>query len=250
MTAQIKDNFSLGRLFATKEPIEIYIEDKVIKVRPISVRDMYTHSEEIGMLHLLMSPLSRIKKTFLPTAEHPLDFITTIIKHGLFSEYRALYSQILHTFAYVFYEMDTYDLSNSTFALSGVTITKEIWDYILYVLKLICGEKTTKPLVFENEEARKFYEAQQKTEERIRAIRAKAQENDSSQAQENFIMKLLLRITYSFPSLTIDYLLDQTMAQILWLHTYAAGAVSYEVNAQAFAAGNMKKGSKLDFFIE
>lgn len=126
MTAQIKDNFSLGRLFATKEPIEIYIEDKVIKVRPISVRDIYTHSEEIGILHLLMSPLSRIKKTFLPTAEHPLDLITTIIKHGLFSEYRALYSQILHTFAYVFYEMDTYDLSNSTFALNGVTITKEI----------------------------------------------------------------------------------------------------------------------------
>lgn len=63
-------------------------------------------------------------------------------------------------------------------------------------------------------------------------------------------MKLLLRITYSFPSLTFDYLLDQTMAQILWLHTYAAGAVSYEVNAQAFAAGNMKKESKLDFFIK
>jgi hypothetical protein len=40
------------------------------------------------------------------------------------------------------------------------------------------------------------------------------------------------------------------MAQIQWLQKYAAGAVSYEVNAEVFAAGNMKKGSKLDFFIK
>lgn len=126
MTAQIKDNFSVSRLFATKEPIEIYVGDKIIKVRPISVRDIYTHSEEIGTLHLLMSPLSRIKKDFLPSAEYPLDLVTTIIKHGLFSEYRVLYSQILDAFSYVFYEEDTYDLSNSTFALCGVTITREI----------------------------------------------------------------------------------------------------------------------------
>jgi hypothetical protein len=40
------------------------------------------------------------------------------------------------------------------------------------------------------------------------------------------------------------------MAQIQWLQTHAAGAVSYEVNAQAFAAGNTKKGKKLEFFIK
>jgi hypothetical protein len=62
--------------------------------------------------------------------------------------------------------------------------------------------------------------------------------------------KILLSITYAFPSMTIDYLVDQTMAQIQWLQKHAAGAMSYEVNAQAFAAGNMKKGKKLDFFIK
>jgi hypothetical protein len=30
----------------------------------------------------------------------------------------------------------------------------------------------------------------------------------------------------------------------------AAGEVSYSVNAQAMAAGNMKKGKKLEFFIK
>jgi hypothetical protein len=48
----------------------------------------------------------------------------------------------------------------------------------------------------------------------------------------------------------MDYLINQTMAQIQWLQKQAAGAVSYEVNAQAFAAGNMKKGKKLEFFIK
>jgi hypothetical protein len=64
------------------------------------------------------------------------------------------------------------------------------------------------------------------------------------------LMKNLLSITYSFPSLTFDYLFDQTMAQIHWLAKYAAQEVSYRVSAQACAAGNMKKGSKLEFFIK
>jgi hypothetical protein len=62
-------------------------------------------------------------------------------------------------------------------------------------------------------------------------------------------LKAFLSIQYAF-NLSFDYLAEQTMAQIQWLQEYAAGAVSYEVNAQAFAAGNMKKGKKLDFFIK
>ena len=63
------------------------------------------------------------------------------------------------------------------------------------------------------------------------------------------ILKAFLSIQYKF-NLSFEYLAEQTMAQIQWLQSYAAGAVSYEVNAQAFAAGNMKKGKKLDFFIK
>jgi hypothetical protein len=45
-------------------------------------------------------------------------------------------------------------------------------------------------------------------------------------------------------------LFNQTLAQIRWLQKFAAESVSYSVNEQAFAAGNMKKGTKLDFFIK
>lgn len=104
-----------------------------------------------------------------------------------------------------------------------------------------------KPILFETEEARKFYLAQKANERRMEAIRQKGVKNEQ---HDDTVMKLLLSITYSFPSFTVDYLFDQTMAQIRWLQKKAAGAVSYEVNAKAFAAGNVKKGKKLDFFIK
>ena len=86
--------------------------------------------------------------------------------------------------------------------------------------------------------------AQREQEEKI----AKLKQNRNG--DKDGLAKILLSITYAFPSITIDYLCNQTMAQIQWLQKYAAGAVSYEVNAQALAAGNMKKGKKLDFFIK
>lgn len=86
--------------------------------------------------------------------------------------------------------------------------------------------------------------AQQEREEKIKRIKA------SKNGDKDGLIKAFLAITYAFPSLTFDYLFNQTMAQIQWLQKYAAGAVSYEVNAKAFAAGNVKKGKKLDFFIK
>ena len=86
--------------------------------------------------------------------------------------------------------------------------------------------------------------AQREQEEKIAKLK------QSRNGDKDGLAKVLLSITYAFPSITIDYLCNQTMAQIQWLQKYAAGAVSYEVNAQAMAAGNMKKGKKLEFFIK
>ena len=86
--------------------------------------------------------------------------------------------------------------------------------------------------------------AQKEKEDKINRIKSQRQ------SDKDGLIKIILSITYAFPSLTFDFLFNQTMAQIQWLQKYAAGAVSYEVNAQAMAAGNMKKGKKLDFFIK
>ena len=88
--------------------------------------------------------------------------------------------------------------------------------------------------------------AQKAYEEKLNKIKSSNAKNND----EDSLIKAMLSIVYAFPSLTFDYLADQTMAQIQWLQKHAAGAVSYEVNARAFAAGNIKKGSKLEFFIK
>ena len=95
---------------------------------------------------------------------------------------------------------------------------------------------------------RNFYLAQQKAEGRIQALRQ--QNNAKAASNQDVLMKAFLSITYAFPSITFDFLLDQTMAQIQWLQQYAAKAMSYQVNAQAAAAGNVKKGFKLKSFLE
>lgn len=111
------------------------------------------------------------------------------------------------------------------------------------MLRLSCGEKVEKPHTFASEDERQFYLAQKKMEEKIKNIKAQKPGDSDS------LLKSFLTIQYKF-HLSFDYLAEQTLAQIQWLQQYAAGAVSYEVNAQAFAAGNMKKGKKLDFFIK
>lgn len=108
-----------------------------------------------------------------------------------------------------------------------------------------------RPITFSNEMERNFYLAQQKAESRIQALRQKNNEKMAKTAStQDILMKAFLSITYAFPSITFDFLLDQTMAQIQWLQQYAAKAMSYQVNAQAAAAGNVKKGFKLKSFLE
>lgn len=51
--------------------------------------------------------------------------------------------------------------------------------------------------------------AQKKAEERIAALR-----KQSKNIADDSLLKVFLRIIYAFPSLTIDYLTQQTMAQI------------------------------------
>ena len=66
----------------------------------------------------------------------------------------------------------------------------------------------SQPQVFSSPEAREFYRQQQMYEEQIQKLKSK------NNTDQDIVLKVFLSIIYSFPSLTIDYLLDQTMAQI------------------------------------
>ena len=164
---------------------------------------------------------------------------------GAFKQYAAVVDNIHEQLAYILPGFEIC-FEDKTWKVNDVTITPEIWNYVVYLLKLICGEKVQKPLIFNSQAEKDFYLKQQELENKIKKIK----DNADNSKNADGLMKNILSITYSFPSITIDYLFDQTLAQIHWLAKMAAQEVSYSVNAQAFAAGNMKKGKKLEFFIK
>lgn len=243
---KINSNYSIARLFVTKE-IEITIDDKqsfIIILRPI--KDLFLDKDWNIAYHLWTASGEKLKQLlpFKDKEPTPYDILQIIFfTIGQYDKYRKYYDIFYKKIQELIPGIQI-DLGHKELQVNGISITEEIWEYVIYLLKLSNGEKVEKPLTFDSEEAKQYYLAQKAAEERIQKI--KSQKGGDVDA----LAKIKLSIVYAFPSFTFDYLDNQTMAQIQWLQKKAAGAMSYEVNAQAFAAGNVKKGKKLDFFIK
>lgn len=249
MAQKFQDNYSITQLFIDKK-VKVWVNEVYVFTLSLhSVRDMFQNERWNMFYHLITSDLNELLKSFKINIKNIKDFINNIIFDlGQYAQFRQIYELLVEQLPKLFIDDDDFliDYIDKEIKINDLNITEEIWDYIIYLLKLSYGEKVTKPLTFDSEEAKQFYLKQKELENKIRKTKEKGSQDSSSDS----IMKIFLSIIYAFPSLTIDYLFDQTMAQIQWLQNYAAGSVSYEVNAKAFAAGNMKKGSKLDFFIK
>lgn len=239
---EIKDNFNIFNLFLDKK-VKIFVDQEVFQVKLPTIRE-FTQMDKINATYHIWTLSTDKMKSIIPIpCENSFDLVNNILfKLGIYKEYSSIVNGFKEALEF-FIPNITIDYKNKKLIVDNITITSEIWEYILYLLRLSCGEKVEKPRIFSSEDERQFYLAQKKMEEKIKKI--KSQKPGDSEA----LLKSFLTIQYKF-NLSFDYLAEQTLAQIQWLQGYAAGAVSYEVNAQAFAAGNMKKGKKLDFFIK
>jgi len=242
---EFKNDFSVTKLFAEKR-INVFVDKNlVIEVNAFSARHLIEDSEWGASYNLMILDKVRWQKLLKIDLENSFDYITTMIfQLGCYREYNDIATILRNNIEKVF-ENTVIDFQAKEIKINDITITSEIWDYLVYVLKLIHGEKVNQPLTFTSPEAKAFWEKQQALEQKIKETKEKNNKDD-----KEALMKGLLTIVFAFPSFTIDYLLDQTMAQIHWLYEQAAKAVSYNVNEKVFAAGNMKKGKNLDFFIK
>lgn len=246
---EFKNSFNISNLFLTKE-IFIFIDNRTFKMKVKPVRDFIEDYQWNSILGLWQTDISDLQKMIPNEIVSSLGFIKTVVfKMGYYKEFKEVSELCQHYMNEVILDLNV-DFKQHEFIWNDtkgnpITITDEIWDYVLYILKLSHGEKVNPPMQFQDEAARKFYLAQMEYEKQIKRIKQNAKNGD-----ENGLIKSFLMITYAFPSLTIDYLFNQTMAQIRWLQEHAAGAVSYSFNEKAMAAGNVKKGKKLDFFIK
>lgn len=242
---EITSNYSITRLFLTKE-VEISI-DKINSFKLIlkPIKDLFSDKDWNVTYHMwAMSAKSLQKALYLNEEQNftSLQILEILLFDlGKYDKFRNIYTMFKKELEEL---IPNIQFKDKHLKVNDVTITDDIWEYILYLLKLSNGERIEKPLIFSSEEARQFYLAQKAAEDKIKKVKS------SKQGDEDGLSKMMLTINYKFPGLSFDYLFNQTLAQIQWLQKYAAGAVSYEVNAQAFAAGNVKKGKKLDFFIK
>lgn len=196
--------------------------------------------------NIIITPIKKLREQL--NLKQELDLydimLLLLVDLGRYREYIKIYTSILYGFNKIVDDFKV-DLSNRKLYSNDVEITREVLEYLFYVIKESNGERVEEPRQFASEAERAFYLAQKEYEDQIRNMRQKQQGGS-----QDAMLKIFLSITYVFPSFTFEYLFEQTLAQIRWLQKYAAEATSYEVNKEIFAAGNMKKGSKLNFFIK
>lgn len=242
---EIKSDYSLTKSFVTKE-VTIYCDRDQIKINLIPLSTFYNDEQWVMFYSIINLPIKKLREQLGIKKELDLCEIINLIlmELGKYKEYFRVYCAVYYSLNKIIHNFSV-DLSTKTIYSNEIVIDRDVLDYILYVIKLSSGERIEEPRQFASEAERAFYLAQKEYEEQIKNIRQKG-EGGSQDA----MMKILLSITYAFPSFTFEYLFEQTLAQIRWLQKYAAEATSYEVNKEIFAAGNMKKGSKLSFFIK
>lgn len=247
MDNNFTNDFSITRLFASEnKDVRVFVDKAQITLHLKTIRDLYENEDWLTCYSIITRDDKR--KGFIPKPYQSLEpyneIKTLIFELGLYSEYKQLVG-ILRTQLEFFIQDLSFDFEQKELVAGTVTITADIWNYLIYVLKLSCGEKEKKPMVFTDEASKQLYLAQLEMEKRVNKIK-----NGSGKGDDAQILKMLLSIIYQFPSLTLDYLFNQTMAQIHWLYGYAMKSVSYEVTSAAYTAGNLKKGTKLHFFTE
>ena len=240
----IKDDFDIIKLFMNKNiTVSVGVQSFIVHVP--TVTEFMTDKEINSCFTLWTMSKQKLKSTTNFDYENSFSFVQDIVFNlGKYIEFEEIANSFTKALKFYIPEIE-FDYAKKILVVNGIQINETIWNYILYLINLSCGMKVEKPRTFKSEAEKKFYLAQKEMEDKIQSIKEKnkTSENDG-------LMKAILLIIYSFPSLTIDYLIQQTMAQIHWLHSYAAESVSYARNAQAWAAGNLKSGAKVDFFIK
>ena len=167
---KITDNYSITTLFITKN-INIYCDNKIIKLNVPTIKDLYTNLDLNSIYHIWTSSFEDLQKLYFTPITDCFNAIETMIfEYGQYNRYRIIATKMREVLVWLIPNINI-DMKLKALSVDGLTITSEIWDYILYILKLICGEKVTQPLSFDSEEARKFYMAQREQEEKITKLR-------------------------------------------------------------------------------
>lgn len=238
----ITTNWSITQLFVTNRVITIYDDGRSIgRIILPSIKQVYL-DRFISMFYTLME--SNNMKTLKETLQMETNFeiVKNLTTNPLFTNIQefSVIHQTLISFCKTYIE--NFKIENRILYINDTPLNDEIWNTIVNLIRQGAGHEEKKVPILKTEAAKKLYEQQLAAETKIAKMRSKNSED------VNGLMKVCLLITYAFPSYTVDALLELTMAQLIFLQSYAAKSCAYETESNAYANGNLKKPPK--FFLE
>lgn len=229
-------------MFISNRIITIYDDGHMIgRIILPSVRQVY-FDKFLAMFYTLMEPSNIRTLQEALNLETSFEVLQNLTTNPLFTntkEFSIIHMTLVH-FCQTYIE--EFKIEERRLYIKDTPLNAELWDTIVNLIRRGSGSKETKTPIFKTEAARKLYEQQLAAEAKIAKMRSKNNQD------EDGLMKVCLLITYAFPSYTVDALLDLTMAQLIYLQSYAAKACAYETESTAYANGNLKKPPK--FFLE
>lgn len=239
-----RDSINLFSLFIDKEVVLYNDKAKIILLAP-TVRSLYEKANLSLVVNFMRREFADMEKLFKIWKPNSMFEILKLLMNeaGQYREFIGYKQGILEGLQNLF--VDPVILDNlGNLWIGEVLLDEELYKYIVYVVRRLSGEKIEPPKVFKSKEEEEYFKMMEANEAKIRKIRQQSNRQEGQDVE----MKMMLYIQYAFPQYTIDYLADQTFFQLIWLQQKAIKAINYEVEAKAYAAGNMKK--KLKFFLE
>lgn len=240
----LQSDFSVFRLFANHS-IMIFDEnnpfDKVIIKIP-SLREKYENSYLNIFYGFFNQGISKFKEMFRKlnlNCDNEFDALKCIFQLGYLKEFNYYYSSILNSLEFFFNSKIEYINDTFTIVNQKKTLDLDLFNYVMYLLRLAEGMKVEPPRTFKSDADRKQYEKLLEQEEKIRKIRANGVDIKNSGNLDP--MKGFISILIAFPQYSIEDIFNFTSCQIVSLQSYAARIIKYDVEKRAYAAGNLKK---------
>ena len=203
------DSLDLFQLFLTKEVIIYNNIDKITLIAP-SIKDVLEKNDLSFILAFLKRPFSDIKtmvQLWNPQTHFDV-FMTIINEAGKYAEFAEYQKMLLNGFKLLFKEEVQH--AGSLIYIGDAVLTESLYDYIIFLVHKISGDKVEPPRIFKTEEERLYYQKLKENEDRIKKIR----QNGSKNQDVNSMLKCFITIQYAFPQYSFDYLADQTIFQI------------------------------------
>ena len=146
---EFKDSFSIFNLFLDKK-VKITVDQKSFYIRVPTIKE-FSLNEAINSTYHMWT-MSTDKMEQIIHCKSSFEFVNNILfQLGIYKEYNSALKSFKEGLYFFIPDIEI-DYKNKKLIVDDITITQEVWEYILHVLRLSSGQKVEKPRTFASED--------------------------------------------------------------------------------------------------